>query len=62
MNDLEKNDDQIVERDIVNIDVPEESEEETPNFLAGVFRRWHIALLTFFVICAYWIACNLAFD
>lgn len=52
MNDLEKNDDLIVERDIVNIDVPEETEEEAPNFLAGVFRRWHIALLTFFVICA----------
>ncbi|MBN2590398.1 MAG: polysaccharide biosynthesis tyrosine autokinase [Sedimentisphaerales bacterium] len=51
MNDLEKQDDQILESDIVNIDVPDESETETPNFLAGVLRRWHIALLTFFVIC-----------
>lgn len=51
MSDLEKQDDRVVGHDIVNIDVHDESEEEAPNFFMGVLRRWHIALLVFFVIC-----------
>ena len=51
MNDLEKSDDQVIGRDIVNIEVPDESEENTSNLLAGLRRRWHIIFLTFFVIC-----------
>ncbi len=51
MNDLEKQDDQVIGRDIVNIDVHDESEEEVPNLLVGALRRWHIVLITFFVIC-----------
>ena len=51
MNDLEKHDDQLVGHDMVNLDVHEETEEEVPNFFLSVLRRWHIALLTFFVIC-----------
>ncbi|MBN1975107.1 MAG: polysaccharide biosynthesis tyrosine autokinase [Sedimentisphaerales bacterium] len=52
MNELEKNEDQVIGRDIVNIEAQQESSEETPNVIAGIARRWHIALLVFFVICA----------
>ena len=52
MNELEKSDDNVIGRDIVNIDVQDEPEESSPNLLAGVFRRWHIIFLTFLVVCA----------
>jgi succinoglycan biosynthesis transport protein ExoP len=51
MSDLEKNDEPVIGHDIVNIDDHDEAEEKTPNLLAGVLRRWHIVLLTFFLIC-----------
>jgi succinoglycan biosynthesis transport protein ExoP len=51
MNDLEKNDGQIVGRDIVSMGVQEESEKEVPNLLVSVLRRWHVVLFTFFIIC-----------
>ncbi len=52
MNDLEKNDDLIVERDIVNISDSVDSVEQTPNLIAGILRRWYIALIVFTIICA----------
>ncbi len=52
MNDLEKNDDLIVERDIVNISDSVDSVEQTPNVIAGILRRWYIVLIMFTIICA----------
>ncbi len=51
MNDLEKNENQVIGHDIVNIDVNEEPAEETANMLGGIFRRWHIVLFTMFILC-----------
>ena len=52
MNELEKYDDKVIGQELVNFDTPPESDNESPNFILGVLRRWHILLLTSFVICA----------
>lgn len=53
MSDLEKYHDQVVGQDVVNLHIPPEpGSEATSNLIAGIFRRWHIALLIFFVMCA----------
>ncbi len=53
MNDLEKNNDQVVGQDIVNFETVPESTEESPQLVAGILRRWYIALLVFIVICGF---------
>jgi capsular exopolysaccharide synthesis family protein len=52
MNELEKYDGKVIGQEIVNFDIPSETDNEAPNFILGVLRRWHILLLTFFMICA----------
>ena len=50
MNDLERNNDQLVGQDIVNFEIEPESTSEPPKFVAGILRRWYIALLIFIVV------------
>ncbi|MGD8501516.1 MAG: AAA family ATPase, partial [Phycisphaerales bacterium] len=53
MNELEKYHDQVVGQEVVNLQVPPEpGGEATSNLVAGILRRWYIALLIFLVVCA----------
>jgi capsular exopolysaccharide synthesis family protein len=52
MNELEKYHDQVVGQEVVNLQVPlEPGGEATSNLVAGILRRWYIALLIFLVMC-----------
>ena len=52
MNDLEKYNEQEAIQEIVNIESTPESSGTNYQFVAGIFRRWYIVLLTFILICA----------
>jgi len=53
MNDLEKYHNQIVEK-VANFETPvEPGSETTSNLVAGIFRRWYIVLLIFFLMCGF---------
>ncbi len=52
MNNLEKYLDHVIGQRPANFETPPESDSEsTPNLVAGVFRRWYLVLLIFFVMC-----------
>ena len=53
MNDLEKYQDQVIERRHTNFEMaPEPGGQTTSSLIISVLRRWYIVLLVFFVICA----------
>ncbi|MFC1781158.1 hypothetical protein ACFLZ8_02715, partial [Planctomycetota bacterium] len=52
MSDIEEINSPLVGDDIINIEGPPEPSNENPNIIAGILRRWHIALLIFFLFCA----------
>ncbi len=52
MNELEKYHDQVAGQEIVNLQIPPESDSEaTSNLVAGICRRWYIVFLVFLVMC-----------
>lgn len=51
MNNLEKYNEQETIQEIVNIESDPESSGTNYQFVAGIFRRWYIILLTFILIC-----------
>jgi len=52
MNELEPYKDQLVERRLSGLEPPSaQASESTSTLLAGVLRRWYIALLTIVIIC-----------
>ena len=53
MDDLEKYHGQVIEQRPANFETPRESDSHaTSNLIMGIFRRWYIVLLIFFVMCA----------
>ena len=52
MNELDKYQDPVVGQEIVNMQIPpEQSDEDTSDVVAGIFRRWYIVLLIFLIVC-----------
>jgi uncharacterized protein involved in exopolysaccharide biosynthesis len=52
MNELNKYQDPVVGQEIVNLQIPpEQSDESTPDMVAGILRRWYIVLLIFLIVC-----------
>jgi len=52
MNELERYDDQIVERKIVDFAPPDNTEANSAEVIVGILRRWYIVLIVLVVISA----------
>jgi len=52
MSELDKYQDPVVGKEIVNMQIPPEQSEEIPSdMVAGILRRWYIVLLIFLILC-----------